>query len=63
MTVPAPGAQEFVARAAAADVPVVRLGETGGEALRIAGVGDLGLDELRTAWEATFPDRFGALSV
>ena len=63
VTVPAQGAQEFVARAAAADVPVVRLGETGGEALRIAGVGDLGLDELRTAWEATFPDRFGALSV
>jgi phosphoribosylformylglycinamidine synthase len=37
----------------------VRLGRTGGTALRIDDVGDLALDELRAAWEGTLPARFG----
>jgi phosphoribosylformylglycinamidine synthase len=41
-------------------VPVERLGTTGGAALTIAGVGELRLDELRTAWEGTLPALFGA---
>ncbi|MDN5919197.1 MAG: phosphoribosylformylglycinamidine synthase subunit PurL [Pseudonocardia sp.] len=62
VTVPADGAEAFTARATAAGVPLTRLGETGGDVLRIAGVGDLTLDELRTAWEGTLPGRFGELS-
>jgi phosphoribosylformylglycinamidine synthase len=49
----------FSARAAEAGIPVARLGRTGGNALRIDDVGDLPLDELRTAWEGTLPARFG----
>jgi phosphoribosylformylglycinamidine synthase len=52
-------ADAFSARAADAGIPVARLGRTGGNALRIDDVGDLPLDELRTAWEGTLPARFG----
>jgi phosphoribosylformylglycinamidine synthase len=49
-----------VARARAERVPVERLGTTGGTALAIAHVAELGLDELRTAWEGTLPALFEA---
>ena len=39
-----------------------RLGTTGGATLVITDVGELGLDELRAAWEATLPALFDAPS-
>jgi phosphoribosylformylglycinamidine synthase len=55
----APGDVDAVtARARAARVPVERLGTTGGTALVLADVGELGLDELRTAWAGTLPALF-----
>jgi phosphoribosylformylglycinamidine synthase subunit PurL len=45
--------------AADAGVPVTTLGTTGGTALAVAGLTDLSLSELRTAWEATLPGLFG----
>ncbi|GAA3072077.1 phosphoribosylformylglycinamidine synthase subunit PurL [Pseudonocardia yunnanensis] len=45
--------------AADAGVPVTTLGATGGTALAVAGLPDLALSELRTAWEATLPGLFG----
>jgi phosphoribosylformylglycinamidine synthase len=51
-----------VARARAARVPVERLGTTGGTALEIVDVGELGLAELRTAWEGTLPELYDAPS-
>ncbi len=56
-------AAAFAARAADAGVGVVRLGRTGGTTLRIDDVGELALDELRTAWEGTLPARFGGPAV
>ena len=49
-------------QARAAGVPAERLGSTGGAALTIADVGELGLDELRAAWEGTLPALFGGPS-
>ena len=48
-------------RAAAewAGVPVTELGTTGGDALVVDGLLDLGLAELRAAWTATLPALFG----
>ncbi len=64
VTVPADGAEAFLARAAEAGVPALRLGETGGDVLDLGdALGTLALDELRAAWEGTLPARFGAVSV
>jgi phosphoribosylformylglycinamidine synthase len=50
----------FEARCAAAGVPCARLGSvTGGDALEIAGLAPLPLEELRTVWEGTLPALFG----
>jgi phosphoribosylformylglycinamidine synthase subunit PurL len=53
-------ADAFVVRAHEALVPVERLGTTGGDTLAIADVGELGLAELRAAWEGTLPALFDA---
>ena len=53
-----PGAVKTTAQWAG--VEVTELGTTGGEALRIDGVLDLPLTELRAAWSATLPALFGA---
>ena len=42
-----------------ADVPVARLGRTGGDVLALDGLFAVPLDELRHAHEATLPDLFG----
>jgi phosphoribosylformylglycinamidine synthase II len=47
------------AAAEAAGVPVTELGTTGGHALAVDGVLELGLAELRAAWTATLPALFG----
>ena len=47
------------AAAEAAGVPVTELGTTGGDALAVEGLLDLGLAELRAAWTATLPALFG----
>jgi phosphoribosylformylglycinamidine synthase subunit PurL len=52
-------ADALLLRCAEAGVPAERLGETGGDVLAVDGVGELGLDELRTTWEATLPALFG----
>ncbi|WP_308282917.1 phosphoribosylformylglycinamidine synthase subunit PurL [Pseudonocardia nigra] len=52
-------ADEVLSRAAAAGVPARALGTTGGAALAIAGIPDLLLAELRSAWEGTLPALFG----
>ena len=59
VTVGAAGADAFLARAAEAGVPATRIGDTGGRSLVLDAVGELVLDELRTAWEGTLPARFG----
>ncbi|ANY06421.1 phosphoribosylformylglycinamidine synthase subunit PurL [Pseudonocardia sp. HH130630-07] len=57
-------AAAFLERAAAAGVPAVRIGTTGGSALRFGdAAGELEIDELRGAWEGTLPARFGPVSV
>jgi phosphoribosylformylglycinamidine synthase subunit PurL len=52
-------------RAAAerAGVTVTELGTTGGDALRVEGLLDLAIAELRAAWSATLPALFGAPEV
>ena len=47
------------AAAEAAGVPVTELGTTGGDALTVEGLLDLGLAELRAVWTATLPALFG----
>jgi phosphoribosylformylglycinamidine synthase II len=47
------------AAAEAAGVSITELGTTGGDALVVEGVLDLGLAELRAAWTATLPALFG----
>ena len=41
------------------DVPATRIGQVGGNALEVAGLFTVGLDELRTTSEATLPALFG----
>jgi phosphoribosylformylglycinamidine synthase len=48
------------AAAAATGVPVTELGVTGGEALVLADLFELSLDELGAAWTATLPALFGS---
>jgi len=45
--------------AAAAGVPVIDLGTTGGDSLSVDGLLELGIAELRAAWSATLPALFG----
>jgi phosphoribosylformylglycinamidine synthase II len=59
VTVAPEQAEAALAAAAEAGVPARVLGTTGGTALVIDGVGELPLDELRTAWESTLPALFG----
>lgn len=48
------------ARAAELGIPVAKLGTTNADrTLRVAGQFEIGIDELRTAWEATLPKLFG----
>jgi phosphoribosylformylglycinamidine synthase len=51
--------KEVRSRAAAAGVAVRTLGTTGGAALTVAGLPELTLAELRSAWEGTLPGLFG----
>ncbi|MDT7547206.1 MAG: phosphoribosylformylglycinamidine synthase subunit PurL [Actinomycetota bacterium] len=54
--------QEFLDLCAARDLPVTRLGETGGDAVDIDGVLAAALTELRAAYEGTLPALFGPLA-
>ena len=48
------------ARAAELGIPVAKLGTTNADrTLRVAGQFEIGIDQLRTAWEATLPKLFG----
>ena len=58
VAVPADRVADLEARAASYGVPVTRLGTTGGETLAVQGVLTVGVDELRTAHEATLPALF-----
>jgi len=44
--------------AAEHDVPVARLGRTGGSSVQVNGLFELALDEVRTAHEMTLPNLF-----
>ncbi len=59
VTVAASGAEAFERSAARHGIECVRLGEVAGARLDVAGVFDVGLDELREAWAATLPGLFG----
>jgi phosphoribosylformylglycinamidine synthase len=59
VTVDPADADAVLAAAAAAGVPAAVLGTTGGDALEIAPLAPLALDELRTAWTSTLPALFG----
>jgi phosphoribosylformylglycinamidine synthase II len=54
-TVHAGAVDAIIARAAIAEVPVRRIGTTGGEALRIPGEQSLSVEELRARFEAWLP--------
>jgi phosphoribosylformylglycinamidine synthase len=58
VAVPADRVADLEASATSYGVPVTRLGTTGGETLAVQGVLTVGLDELRTAHEATLPALF-----
>jgi phosphoribosylformylglycinamidine synthase len=60
VTVDAAEADACLSRAAEAGLTAERLGTTGGPVLAIGDVGELGLDELRAAWEGTLPALFDA---
>ncbi|GIX17102.1 MAG: phosphoribosylformylglycinamidine synthase subunit PurL [Rhodothalassiaceae bacterium] len=60
---PADVATTVIRRAQAADVPVLRLGETGGERLTVAGVFSLPLARIRRAHEDWFPRFMAAPAV
>jgi phosphoribosylformylglycinamidine synthase II len=52
----------FTELCSARDLPVTRLGVTGGDVLEVQDVLAVGLDELRTAHESTLPALFGPLA-
>ncbi len=58
VAVPADRVADLEASASSYGVPVTRLGTTGGETLAVQGVLTVGVDELRTAHEATLPALF-----
>ena len=55
VSLPASRSDELLELAAGADVPVRRLGVTGGDALDVEGQFTLALDEIRTTWQAPIP--------
>ncbi|RMD90502.1 MAG: phosphoribosylformylglycinamidine synthase II, partial [Alphaproteobacteria bacterium] len=55
VALPESAAEAFLARASEADVPVCRLGTTGGDRLIVEGVLDLALAALREAHEGWLP--------
>jgi phosphoribosylformylglycinamidine synthase len=62
LAVPAAAEGPVAQRCHALDLPCVALGTLGGPALRIGGAGadvEVGLDDLREAWESTLPRLFG----
>jgi len=48
----------LLSRCADQEVPATRIGQVGGDALEVAGLFTVGLDELRTTSEATLPALF-----
>ncbi|MEQ8326969.1 MAG: phosphoribosylformylglycinamidine synthase subunit PurL [Parvibaculum sp.] len=56
VTMPANGAESFIARAAKAGVPALRIGTTGGSELTLAGATPISLVELGVAHEGWLPD-------
>jgi phosphoribosylformylglycinamidine synthase subunit PurL len=50
---------EVLSLCAARDVPALRIGQVGGDALEVADLFTVGLAELRTTSEATLPALFG----
>ena len=60
VSLPASHAAELVELAASYDVPVSRLGTTGGDALEVEGQFTLSLDEIRTTWQAPIPAAMAA---
>lgn len=61
VTVAPEGQDRFAARCEERGVPAMPIGAVdAGPVLAIEGFAPLGLDELRTAWEGTFPALFGA---
>jgi len=55
VTIPANGAESFIARAAKAGVPALRIGTTGGSELTLAGATPISLVELGVAHEGWLP--------
>ena len=49
-------AEAVIAAAKSADVPVAKLGETGGAALAVADHGRIAIADLKSAHEAFFPN-------
>jgi phosphoribosylformylglycinamidine synthase II len=60
VSLPADRTDELVELASGADVPVRRLGVTGGEALEVEGQFTLSLDQIRTTWQAPIPAAMAA---
>ena len=56
LTVTAGNADKVIAGAKASGVPIVKLGETGGGALTVAGAGTISVTDLKSAHEAFFPN-------
>jgi phosphoribosylformylglycinamidine synthase len=59
VAVPADRYDDLVARASSSGVPVTRIGTTGGSALTVEGLFEVGVDDLRGAHEGTLPTLFG----
>ena len=60
VSLPASRAAELLELAAGAEVPVRRLGVTGGDALEVEGQFSLSLDQIRTTWQAPIPAAMAA---
>ncbi|HEY5979730.1 MAG TPA: phosphoribosylformylglycinamidine synthase subunit PurL [Microlunatus sp.] len=60
VSLPTDRTDELVELASGADVPVRRLGVTGGDALVVEGQFTLSLDEIRTTWQAPIPAAMAA---
>jgi phosphoribosylformylglycinamidine synthase len=60
VSLPADRAGELVELAGGSSIPVRRLGTTGGDALEVEGQFTLGLDQIRTTWQAPIPTAMAA---
>ena len=60
VSLPASRSAELLELASEANVPVRRLGVTGGDALAVEGQFTLNLDEIRTTWQAPIPTAMAA---